>query len=225
MTTFPTAQTPQPPPIRPSGWWYVLAGGIAAATIAAVPIIMVTAVVGLINVFDLVHFEAPGVKEIDLDEPGRYVIYMEEPRRMRPEAARRWSEPELTVTLAETGATLPTRTSGGSMTINNRDYSGLVSFKLAEPATVRIESTFSPEATGEEAVLAVGQDFLRDGFVKFFCGVFAIPLIGLLGMGSAITIFIVTLVRRSNPARAARYATPAPPAAPPGQPPAGHGGV
>jgi len=64
-------------PIRPSRYWYLIAGGLLAAAVTC----LMVAVIGMFSwdrqIQDFQRVPVPGQGEITLTQPGEYVLYVE----------------------------------------------------------------------------------------------------------------------------------------------------
>lgn len=200
----------------PSGWWYAVAAGIAAASIITTAAIIGCSFMRFIDVFDLTYFQGPGTQEVYLHRGGKYVVYMEA-RPHAPEdrdglASR--EEPQLSIQTMDTNALLPTEFSPEQMTVGGREMLGLRSFVAPSRGSYRIQSAFPQDVGPPSALFAIGPVIDHHQLARWFIwGPMVAMTVVILGMGSAIGIFIVTLVRRLRAGRT-QTAAPAPPAPP-----------
>lgn len=196
---FPaTSRTPG----MPRAWPYAMAGVLAAGTVAGMLALAVPAARGVAGVLDLKHFTAPGAVQVQAGKPGEYAIYAQvgQTRQYGPVTYKRWrSPPDVGLTVTDGEGVLLALNEGDpnlTLTVRNRQYKPLKTFMVTKPGTVTVAAGAPVGSPGETVPLAVGR-YTGVGWVfRVVLLALGAVALGLAGGGGALTIFLVTLVRR-----------------------------
>lgn len=189
--------------MRPSAWWFGVAGAVAAAGIAVAIVLFVrtyTNWVDRIENFDRV--DVPGEGTVTLDGTGGYTIYHEYPGANETFFGPNVFDIALT---APNGSNVELRDYTSSVTYANGSEEGraLFSFTADEPGDYVLS------ADGDFSTLAVGRGVGR-GVVSGIAGGVAAGFVGVL---AGIVIAVVVAVRRGRERRRQRGFVPPPPGA------------
>ncbi len=217
--------------IRPGRFWYAIAAGLVVVTLVGCALLGFSSVQGMMEMFDLRPVQVPGTTRIHLERPGRYALYVQtgSSTNVGPATYQEGHAPanlDFTVTPAG-GEPLPLATGNSQMTltVNSRQYRSLKSFAIDRPGDIIITAASGSNdgAAGIDVQVGPEEDFSH--LMKKLGGFIGAGLMGLLGIGGAVTIFIVVIVKRSRakrPATGVTYATWQPTGPPPVvQPPQG----
>ena len=207
------------PPVRPSGWWFVVAGIVAIAGIAVGMAVIVRGAVGLGDrVEDLDRAVMPTTLEVEITDAGGYSIYHEYDGIGSVQVR---DEPDVTVT-DPSGRDVVLRSYRATVTYNMRGHNGVgvYTFRADEPGTYEVQASMPFSSSGRD-LIAVGPGIGSGLAVAIASGT---ALIG-LSVIAGIVIAIVVGVTRGRRRRAAMpppvvgWAPPgqwAPPSWPPG---------
>jgi hypothetical protein len=198
--------------VRPSLWWFAVAGGLALAGIAAGIVLLYTGVTRVTDrVDDFTRIDVPGSGEVTIDDPGGYSIYHEYFGASNDDDFDDdfQSTPGVTVTdPSGNEVTLRSYTTSVTYDFGGHEGEGLYTFDAEQAGTYQVETTGDSTST-----IAVGRGIGR-GLVASIAGGLAV---GALGVIAGIVLAIVTGVRRSSSRRrlnAERWRQQGPPAAP-----------
>jgi hypothetical protein len=204
--------------IRPSGWWFAAAGGIALIGIVLAIVLVVMGVVRMMDAVDGFNRAAvPGTFDVEIDDPGGYTVYHE-----YPGADVDWRPfPNVELTDPSGDSVLLTAyTSDVTYATSDRDGRALYSFRADRAGTYTVETTGEPGST-----VAVGRGLGRDLVRSFVLA----GILGFVGVVGGTVLAIVTGVRRGRSRRQVAWSPPGPFGPPgagwasPGQPPPGGG--
>src|SRR5215467_7128627 len=190
-------------PLRPSRYWYLIAGGLLA--VAAVCLIVV--VIGIFSwdrqIQDFQRVPVPGSGEVTLTEPGQYVLYVE-----ARGAYCSWTIGSQDTPLAGGSMHLAMGLADGSRQIPVKSYTGVpesygvgghqgltaMSVTIAQPGSYLIETRdVHPAAVTD---LAVGRSIVGPTLRP------VVPLVaGLAALLGAVVAFVFTGVRRRQARR------------------------
>jgi hypothetical protein len=211
------------PTVRPSGWWFAVAGLAAViGLVAGVTVIArgATRYADRVEAFE--RASMPVILEVEISEPGGYSIYHEYPGYSSFDGR---AEPDVEVT-DPSGDDVLLRSYDSDVTydVSGHQGVGVYTFHADEPGTYEFDATM-PFAGRSGDLIAVGPGVGEDLALSIVAG------IGLIGVGvvGAIVIAIVVGVMRGRsrraqmPAPAAAWAAPPGPWAAPGWPAAGPG--
>jgi hypothetical protein len=188
--------SPYPPPVtsssseplKPSAWWYGLAGGLGALGIVlGVVVAVVTFSSYTDKVDDFQRIEIPGSGTVTLDDTGGYTVYHEYPGADSDD----FLSPEITVTVtAPDGSEVDLDLYDTTVQYSTADYEGVAvySFRAFETGDYEVE------VDGEQGTLAVGRG-LGSGLVGGVLGAIALGAGGVIAGG---VMAIVVGVRRSR---------------------------
>jgi len=129
--------------VRPSGWWYAAAAGIALGGILAG---LAVAAKGVDDALESVRsFDrapVPGVLEVTIDEPGGYSIYQEFPGAS--DSGGPIGPPDVVVA-DPTGEAVDIDTYGTFVSYDQGSHEGrgIYTFRADQPGTFRIAAAFS----------------------------------------------------------------------------------
>jgi hypothetical protein len=204
----PPSQARSQPPTR---GWYALAGIVAAATLTGVVLLARPLVSFFGETFDLTHMQAPGRREVRLERAGMHTIYAEVGRTSRYGAVtvtRSGSPPavNLTVTQPPGGAELAVRTGGATaeLEVHGRQYRSIATFSAPSAGRVLVEAELPAPAGGSPVPLAVGPRPRPGDLLSVVLRAVVMIPIALLGVGAAVAISVVTMVRRGRVKRRGR---------------------
>lgn len=184
----PVAPHPATEPLKPNGWWYVVAAGLAIGGIVIAVVIGVRAAVTYSDRIDgFERVDVPGVDTVLL-ESGGHTIYHE----YAGAGDEFGFSPSVSVSVAAPdGSAVELDDYTGSFTYGTTDHEGeaLFTFDAEEPGdyTVRVEGESGSE-------IAVGRG-LASGL---FAGIAGALVAGFGGVVAGIIIAIVVAVKRSG---------------------------
>lgn len=201
---------PPPPPasmgkVKPSGWWFALAGLIPVAGVVVAVVIFVVGLTAFVDrIEDFHRVEVPGSETITLRE-GSYSVYQE-----FGGAADEGSGTYGTASVAITGPT------GEDVDLDS--YDSRVTYTGSDEEGIAMAS-FRADTSGEYTVTAEGPESmtiaigpgLGRGIVATIVGAF---VVGGLSVLAGIVIAVVVGIRRSQ--NRSRMRGPMPPPGPPG---------
>jgi len=173
--------------ISPGTWRYGLALVIVIAGFVAFAWYLFSGISGSLG--GLIQMAAPGEMELDLNEPGEYIIFYENNSYFDGRFYRTAEQiPGLEITVAEkaSGRRLQTYPPAASFTysIGGRSGQSVVAFKADAEGIYVINASY-PTGTGPEVILAAGKGVM-EGMLKMIITASAIVL-GSLLIAAAIT--------------------------------------
>jgi hypothetical protein len=200
--------------VRPSGWWFVVAGAIAAGGIVAGLWMMVSGVDYMLQAvrgFD--RTEVPGTVAVDIAEPGGYSIYHEFPGAADTGGLDDAfgdpgvDPPEVTVT-DPSGDDVPVAEYSSVVTYSegNREGRGAYTFDADRPGVYEVSAEGPPGAG-----IAVGRgmgDVGADALLGLFGGFVGGTIVGVLGVLVGAILAIAVGVARSRNRRQAPMPAP-----------------
>ncbi len=181
----------------PSGWWFAVAGLVAALGVAVGVAVIVAGAVGFADkVEDFDRAFMPTTLEVEITDPGGYSIYHEFDGISSVELR---DDPNVVVT-DPSGRDVPVRpySSSVSYAVSGHDGVGVYTFRADQPGTYEVEASMPFSDTSGD-VIAVGPGLGTGLAVAIVVG---IALIG-LGVVAGIVIAIVVGVMRGRRRRAA----------------------
>jgi hypothetical protein len=209
--------------IKPSRWWYAVAGGIALCGMGLYSGLMVLIVTGMLKPPPWQTI-VPGRYEMNLPEAGEYVIFHEPHAVVNGRVFA--TQDELgglvfSLTCRQTGAKVPLATyqGGYTYTVGSRSGRAILDFTVGAPGRYVLSGEYPEGVTGGQAVVAVGRPFAWRPLLWMFGSCFV--LVAILAAAGAIAL--VTLSRRKKAKRGLLGypggASSAPPPRPPAPPP------
>lgn len=201
----PTSPPPGAKPVKkPSILGYVVAGVLALAAGTGMVWMIAASVGGFADQLAIQSFQAPGQTTFSAPEAGSYTIYARTgqtrqhgivqvtsnsmPQQMDYSAFRKDTGEQLNVV----------GSMGTNLTVNNRHYISVAQFHVDQPGAVVVSAEL-PEGrsiTGPGQELAIGKTVeFRKAFGSIGKAMLAI-VVGLVGLGGAAAIFVVTLIKR-----------------------------
>jgi hypothetical protein len=190
-------------PLRPSRYWYLLAGGLLAVAVVC----LTAAVIGMFSwdrqIQDFQRVPAPGNGEVTLTEPGQYVLYVE-----ARGACCSWTVGSQHTPLGQGSMRIAMGSANGGQLVRISIWTGApvsygvgghqgltaMSFTITRPGTYLIETRDVQPA--EVTDLAVGRNILRPTLRPL--GLLAA---GLAAMFGAMVAFVITAARRRRARR------------------------
>lgn len=183
--------------IRPSRWYYAIAGVIFVGGWVAFGVFLFTNLSGMGN--KLQQVVVPGKSEITLLDPGAYTIFHEYKSVVGGKVystEQQLSGLEVTLRSKATGARVPLApaTSSSTYEFGSRAGASVFEFNIHDPGVYELSASYSAGQRGPDVVLAVGHDFTM-GIMTTVFGSLAI-VFGSIAISLALTIY--TLIKRSN---------------------------
>ncbi|HTT49292.1 MAG TPA: hypothetical protein VMG39_14990 [Pseudolabrys sp.] len=180
----------KPPPGR---GWYVLAGVLTVATIAATSLFIVYRINGLGS--QLIQVVVPGEAKLTLSEPGSYTVFHEYNSVVDGEVYHANSVSGLSVTVLSPegrAITLTTPAASSRYRFSNRTGVSIFTFDVTKPGVYLLAAAYKNSHSEPKTVLTVGTGFIG--------GIFVTVLISLLimfaGFGAAVAIGVSTYLAR-----------------------------
>jgi hypothetical protein len=190
-------------PLRPSRYWYLIAGGL----LAVVVVCLTAAVIGIFSwdrqIQDFQRVAVPGQGEVTLTQPGQYVLYVE-----TPGSCCSWTLGSQDTPLAGWSMRLAMGPANGSRETPVSNWTGApesygvgghqgltaMSFTITQPGTYLIDTRdVRPAAVTD---LAVGRNILGPTLRPL-----VLLVIGLAALLGAVVSFVFTAARRRRARR------------------------
>ena len=192
--------------LRPSGWWYGLAGLLGAVGVGLGMVMLVSAFAGSLGaVDDFPRVPVPGSRAVTLDE-GEYIVYAE-----YPYTAQYVGSPDPYVTVYDAaGDEVPFRPSFSSSTYDVGSRHGVAMGRVDVPADGTYDVVVD-EGVSDAVAVAFGDEIVLDAVLGVFGGIAVMGLGVLVG----VIVAVVVGVKRGRDKRSRR------PPLPPGWPGAG----
>jgi hypothetical protein len=176
---YPPAPVISSEPLKPSGWWYGVAAGIAVAGIVIAIVVFVQTITGLIDrVDDFQRVTLPGSGTVTLEE-GDYSIYHEFDGASSTEFG---STVPITL-LAPDGTPVDLDRYDANVTYSWGDHEGVAAYSF----TAEEAGTYTVSAETQSGVVAVGRG-IGSGLVGGIVGAF------LLGIGGSVIGGVIAIV-------------------------------
>ncbi len=187
--------------LSPSGWYYVVAGLVLVAGIAGFALLLIGGLSGISGSSEQVV--VPGKQALDLTEIGDYTVFHEYRCVIdgRVYSGRPDDASGIECSLVRTSDGHEVKLSPASVhstyTIGARAGVSVFEFNIDAPGEYMFEANYAAGRLGPKTVMAIGQGFV---------GRLLVTILGGLGImlgsfGLAITIVIVTAVKRRRSAR------------------------
>jgi hypothetical protein len=180
--------------------WFVVAGVMAVAALVGAWMYLTPRLAAAGS--DLIRVVVPGAALLELDKPGRYVIYHEKNSTVdgRYYASDRVDGLQLRLTSDTTGEVKMVEPEVGSRySFGNRSGTSIFAFTVDGPGRYRLVASVAGGRDEPKAVLAIGQGTLW-GLFRVIMGTLAIAF---GGIGVALALVLVVLWRRSKVAKTA----------------------
>jgi ABC-type sugar transport system permease subunit len=184
----------------PGRHWYAVAALIALATWIAVPMFLVSRLGDAAD--RMTRVLAPGQADLMLKEPGTYTIFHEYRSTFegRVYDVATVSGLAITVRSQPDGQDIPlNRASGSRYSIVGRAGRSLFNFEARTPGTYRISAAYDGGRKEPQTVLAIDREFIGDLTWTIVWTV----MMGLVGMGTAITMAVLVFIKRRRAQQAA----------------------
>jgi hypothetical protein len=178
------AAYPSPPvvsaePLKPSGWWYGVAAGVAIVGIVAAIVVFVQTISGLIDrVDDFQRVSLPGSDTITLDDTGGYTVYHE----FNGASGSTSSFVAIDITGPD-GSAVELEPYDANVTYSWGDHEGIAAYSFTADET----GEYTVSAEGDIGLVAVGRG-IGSGLAAGIVGAFA------LGLGGALVGGIIAIV-------------------------------
>jgi hypothetical protein len=202
---------PARPVLRPSGWWYAVAGAIVVVGLAVAVVLVVRAVVTMTDeIDDFDRAQMPVTLQVEIDEPGGYTIYHEVENGRVSNYLR--GEPSVSVT-DPGGAPVVLDRYDSTVTYDfgGHDGEAVYSFRADQAGTYTVDASMSFETRAGTDVVAVGPGLGG----RLVPAIVAAVVIGLLAFVGGGVLAIVVGVRRGRSRRAQMPVPPLPGFGPP----------
>jgi hypothetical protein len=199
---------------RPSAAWYLLP--VAILAVAVVAVVLMKPGRGLLDsVLGAREVRMPGETEVDLEEPGSYMIY-----RLANDAGM--VPMDFTVTRADTSEVVPLSAVGVQTTLSRgQTFTAVKRFHLETPGVVRLKGAWVEGYEGRPQAVMIGPSLDPKGIFRGVFGILASVGIGILGLALAGAAFVLIILKRGQRKLLPTppQATPPPQAPPPETPP------
>lgn len=183
--------------IRPSRWYYGLAGFVFLAGGALFALLLFKNLSGLAD--KLKQVVVPGKSEITLTEPGGYTIFYEYQSVVGNRVystERNLSGLECALVSKDTRAkvALSRASTNSTYAVGGRSGESIFDFRIERPGTYELSAWYPEGREGPEVVLAVGHDFTTKLLLTIFGG------LGILfgSIALAVAIALVTFIKREK---------------------------
>ena len=187
-------------PIKPAWWWYVVAALVGVGGVAAVVVFLVSNLLHLDEGFT--RMPVPGQQEVELREAGSYTVFHEYQSILNN---RQYSNQQqlpglqLRVSSGQTNAEIPVVVASvnSNYSLGSRAGVSLFEFNVNAPGRYLISAQYTGDATGPEAVLAIGKGFAGRILKTVFGG------LAILGgsLVASVAIAVFTFLKRRKAVR------------------------
>jgi hypothetical protein len=183
--------------IRPSRWYYAIAGVIFVGGWVAFGVFLFMNLSGMRS--KLQQVVVPAKADITLRDAGNYTIFYEYNSVVDNKVystAQDLSGLGVTLSSKATGSrvSLTPSTSNSTYEFGSRAGKSVFKFNIHDPGVYELSASYPEGQQGPELVLAVGHDFM----VGLLTTIFGSLGIVFGSMGIALAITIVTVIKRSN---------------------------
>jgi hypothetical protein len=182
--------------VKPGRWYYVLAGLVFGAGLAAFGVLIFSGLSSLTG--GLTQVVVPGQHELILPETGAYTVFHEYRsvvgNKMYSMAPGGISGLQCSLASKATGEQIPLSrsTMNSTYSMGSRSGASVFGFRIDSPGTYVFSAQYPPGEEGPEAVLSVGHGFVKQLLVTILGGL-AI-MFGTVGAAAAIAV--TTFVKR-----------------------------
>jgi hypothetical protein len=189
--------------IKPSRWYYGLAGLVFVAGWVLFAFVLFKNLSGLAG--QLRQVVVPGDVELTVSKPGSYTIYYEYrsvvgTRIFSGEQSLPGLECRLVSRATGSGIPLSRVTASSSYTMGGRSGVAMLDFTIDRAGVYELSAAYPEGREGPEVVLAVGQGFTRGILIAVFGGLATV----FGSMGAAVAIAVITFLKRMRAERALR---------------------
>jgi hypothetical protein len=189
--------------IKPSRWYYGLAGLVFAAGWVLFALVLFKNLSGLAD--KLRQVVVPGNVELTLSKPGKYTIYYEYRSVVGTRIfSTQESLPGLQCRLVSraTGSSIPLSpvAVSSSYTVGGRSGVAVFDFTIDRAGAYELSTAYPVGREGPEVVLAIGQGFTRGILIAVFGGLATV----FGSMGGAVAIAVITFLKRMRAERTLR---------------------
>ena len=189
--------TMQDPKLKPSWWYYVVAGVVMAAGVTWFTWFLLTGLTGLAT--DMTQMVLPGEHELELSEAGTYTVFHEYKSVVDGKVystAGDLSNLYCTLVAVSSGKEmpLPRSTMNSTYSLGTRAGASVFECQVNEPGKYVFSAAYPNGRTEPEVVFTIGHGFTRSLLTIIFGSM------GIMG-GSfilAAVIAVITAIRRSN---------------------------
>jgi len=183
--------------IRPSRWYYGLAGLVFVAGWVLFALFLFQNLSGLSDTLQQVV--VPGSVELTLSQPGKYTIYYEYRSVVGSKiysADQNLPGLECVLVSKTTGSkvALSRASVSSSYSMGGREGVAVFDFTIEQPGVYELSAGYPVGQEGPEVVLAIGQGFV----VRILTAVFGGLAIVFGSMAAAVAIAVITLVKRTK---------------------------
>ncbi len=187
--------------VKPSGWYYVLAGMVLVGSITGFVLFLVSGLTGLSD--SLTQIVVPGERELTLKEAGDHTVFHEYRSVVgnKVYSTGKGGSSGLRCTLRSkaTGREIPLSPSSMNSTysMGSRSGASIFDFSIDSPGDYLFAAQYPPGQDGPETVLSVAQGFVKKLMVTILGG------LGMMfgGLGLATAIAVITFVKRRRSRR------------------------
>lgn len=214
MTSLPPPWVPNTPPaprdIKPARSWYLVAACLAVASIVAWAILALPFLGQFKGVLGARPVNVPGRTTVHLDRPGSYAIYVQVGASTAAGPLRyseSWTPPAFEFTVTPFGGEQPLPLGEGDrrmrLNLGGRSYQPTQTFKLDQPGDIVITASVPGPEGGRLPDVRVGPNIETGQLLNLAGRGMITAAVAILGIGGAIAIFVVVLVKRSRAKRLA----------------------
>lgn len=187
--------------VKPSGWYYVLAGLVLVAGISVFVVFLVNGLLGLSE--GMTQMVVPGRHELKLSEAGDYTVFHEHQsvigNKVYSTGRSGISGLQCSLRSKQTGAEIPLAPSTMNSTYSMGSRSGvsIFGFSIDSPGEYVFSAQYPPGREGPQAVLTVGHGFVRQLLTTILGG------LGIMfgSILAAVAITVITYVKRRKARR------------------------
>jgi len=197
--------------VKPSGWYYVLAGMVLAGGIVGFVLLLLSGLTGLSDA--LTQIVVPGQHELTLKEAGDHTVFHEYQSVVGSKvySMEKGGVSGLRCTLRSkvTGREIQLSPSSVNSTYSfgSRSGASIFDFSIDSPGDYLFSAQYPPGRDGPETVLTVAHGFMKKLMVTILGG------LGMMfgGLGLATAIAVITFVKRLRSRRRIQDNAEAPP--------------
>ena len=186
--------------VKPSRWYYVLAGLVLGAGLAGFGVLLLSGLSDLTG--GLTQMVVPGQHELTLSETGGYTVFHEYQsvvgNKVYSMAQGGLSGLQCGLASKATGEEIPLSRSTMNSTYSMGSRSGVsvFDFRIDSPGTYVFSAQYPPGEERPEAILSVGHGFVKQLFVTILSGLGI--MLGTVGAAAAIALITFRKRRRAQ---------------------------